>query len=106
MAEALGDSLLESLSKKQPQVATTIIDWISDVAQPPNGLELKSTDGSTYTGLVLVERSRPILLLAVRQPPGDQLPPIVTPPPAPQRLYRRPHIEEEDHWDEDKLPSW
>jgi len=106
MAEALGDGLLESLEKKRPQLATAVIGWVRDFAEPPAGVELRSNDGSTYTGLVIVERSRPILMLAVRQAPGAQPLPIVTPPPTHQRLYRRPHIEEEDNWDDEKLPNW
>lgn len=57
-----------------------IVDWLRDTARPPGGVELRTDDGSTYTGFVVVERNELKLMFAVRQPAGP-LPPT----PAPRR---------------------
>jgi hypothetical protein len=55
------------------------IDWIRDAATPPDHLEFKASDGAVYTGLVVLERSRAILMLAVRSGQFAPNPPLVTP---------------------------
>ena len=42
------------------------IDWVRDSSEPYNGLELRSPDGALYTGLAMLERSRVVLMLAIR----------------------------------------
>ena len=41
-------------------------DWIAEAAQPPRGVRLVADDGSEFSGLVLVERNRPLMMLALR----------------------------------------
>lgn len=49
---------------------TLLVEWLRDVAQPPAGVELKTDDGSSYSGVVLIERNELRLMIAVRHPPG------------------------------------
>jgi hypothetical protein len=86
------------------------IDWIRDAATPPDHLEFKASDGAVYTGLVVLERSRAILMLAVRsQVPA---PPIVTPPrPAYQPRYEPSRCDPQpagarDLFDDDPGDGW
>jgi len=44
--------------------------WFQQVAVAPPGIELVASDGSKYTGLLFVERSRAVLLLAIHHPPS------------------------------------
>lgn len=44
--------------------------WFTHVAEAPPGLKLVAPDGSVYTGLVFIERSRAVLLLALHHPPS------------------------------------
>lgn len=41
-------------------------EWIADAAQPPRGVRLVADDGSEFSGVVLLERNRPVLMLALR----------------------------------------
>ena len=63
------------------------VEWLRDAARPPSGVELKTNDGSTYSGVVLVERNELRLMIAVRHPPGpvSHPRPPQSPPPAPPR---------------------
>ena len=98
-AEELGDGLLETLRKKHPRIAekaAATARWLRDVAEPPDGVELKAADGSTFTGLVVVERSQPVVMLCIRHAPAPRAP-VVTPAPA----YQRSVYEPEDPWGRD-----
>ncbi|MCA9633182.1 MAG: hypothetical protein KC766_36270 [Myxococcales bacterium] len=75
MAELLedlpGESLLAALRGLWRAFCATsdeVVDWFREVAIPPPGLSLVSEDGCTFTGVVLVERSVVIAILAVRHP--------------------------------------
>ena len=77
---ALFDRLIVKL---RPDVDRAI-DWLRDTATPPSSLEFRASDGATYTGLIVLERSRAILMLAVR---SGQSP---TTSPAFEPAYRTP----------------
>jgi hypothetical protein len=105
-AEALGEGLLATLQKKHPYFAKraeATARWLRDVAEPPDGVELKAADGSTFTGFVIVERSAPVVMLCIRHPAAPMVdrPPVVTPPP---RAYERTVYEPEDQWDRNGDP--
>ena len=75
--------------------ARQAIEWVRDAAEPPAGIELRSPDGSTYTGFAVVDHSRVVVLLAVRHEPDRAAvkPPVITPPPSP--VYHRPLFDPE-----------
>ncbi len=94
VAELIAAPVFDRLHHHSPILANKVratVRWLGEIAEPPSGLELASEDGSTYSGLVLIERSRPVLMLAVRHPPERRSASNVTPLP-----YR----------DEDRLPNW
>ena len=108
LAELIGTPLVEALRERRPRLAKKAeqaLGWLRDVAEPPAGIELRSEDGSTYTGLVILERSKPVLMLAVRHlpSPASARPPIITPPPIQRPLYNPGYPDPEDPvWDRDR----
>jgi hypothetical protein len=106
----LGDALLEVARVAYVRVApraAMATEWLRRAAEPPPGVELRAEDGSQYTGIVAVDRNKPIAMLAVRQaaaPRAPDRPALVTPPPSP--TYRRPLFDPEDdgRWDRDGDP--
>ena len=71
LEDLLGESLLAALRGLWRAFCATsneVVDWFREVAVPPPGLSLESEDGCTFTGVVLVERSVVIAILAVRHP--------------------------------------
>jgi hypothetical protein len=107
----LGDALLEVARAAYVRVApraAMATEWLRRAAEPPPGVELHAEDGSQYTGLVAVDRNKPIAMLAVRQaaaPRAPDRPALVTPPPSPSP-YHRPLFDPEldGRWDRDGDP--
>ncbi len=64
LGDALVDVFLRGVALGRPRLRN-VADWIADAARPPHGVRLVADDGSEYTGVVLVERNRPIVMLAV-----------------------------------------
>jgi hypothetical protein len=107
-AETIGSALVEALRRRRPALAhkaEAALEWLRVAAEPPRGIELRSADGSVYTGFVIVERSKPVLMLAVRHLPGPvvERAPLITPSP-----HRSPygHAIDPDapYWDRDSGP--
>lgn len=103
--DALADGLLSTLRKRKPRLANRAdqaIAWLRDIAEPPDGVELKSADGSSYTGVALFERNQVQVMLAVRHPPGPhpERAPVVTPAP---QYQRDPLGPDAAHWGRDDL---
>ena len=70
-------------------------------------IELRTADGSSYTGLVMVERNAPVIMIAVRQLPGPtpERPAVLTPPPVQRPLYGHDRLDPDaPHWDRDSGP--
>lgn len=61
---------------------------MADVARPPRGVTLATDDGSEYTGVLLVERNRPVLMLAAQV--GSARPMTQSPVVTPDRYERPP----------------
>jgi hypothetical protein len=104
---ALVDILREGLVRVRPR-ARVLLERVRELAEPPEGVTLTSPDGSTYTGLALVESNRVVLLLASRQEPlvvtvaGERAPLITPPPRPPSRPFyqQRPLLDPDDPmWD-------
>lgn len=66
-------------------VGDGLAEWIADAAQPPRGVRLVADDGSEFSGVVLVERNRPVLMLALRVGAASQR------EPRPQAPYATPY---------------
>jgi hypothetical protein len=109
-AEAIGSAVVEAIRRRRPALARKAehaIEWLREVAEPPRGIELRSADGSTYTGFVIIDRNKPILMLAARHPPGPaaERAPLVTPPPIQRPVYGHDRLDPEDPiWDRDVGP--
>ena len=112
VAELLGEALLDSIREHRRRLSDRsrwIIDWLREVARPPDGVALKSADGSSYTGFVVVERNELVMMLAIRHPPGSAppaspRPPIVTPPPRHWSPYQARLDPDDPCWDRDGDP--
>ena len=109
MTELFGDALLDVARDVYGRVgpkARRAIDWVREAAEPPPGLELKAADGSTYTGMAVLDHGKVLVLLAGRHEPErpSVRPPLVTPPPSP--VYHRPLFDPEldGRWDRDGDP--
>ena len=86
---ALWDRLAWSLRPSKDRA----VDWLRDAARPPPGLELRSTDGSVFTGVAAFERNKLVFMLAVRsgQAMSAPNPPLVTPHQTP--AYQSPRYD-------------
>jgi hypothetical protein len=109
-AETIGSAVIEVLRRRRPALAhkaEAALEWLRVAAEPPRGIELRAADGSLYTGFVIVERNKPVLMLAVRQQAGPvgERSPLVTPPPIQRPLYGRAYPDPNDPvWDRDVSP--
>lgn len=107
-AETIGAAAIEALRRRQPGLvgkAEQALAWLRDVAEPPSGVELRCNDGAAYTGLVVVERNKPVIMLAVRHPPGPvvERTPVITPAPVQRPLYGHERLDPDDPvWDRDR----
>lgn len=104
MIELLGEALLEhirrGLARREPGTEA-FVDWLREVATPPEGVELYSADGSAFTGLVIVDRNRPVLMIAARQAPVRR--PYTPSPTTYGYPHRQTSLFEED---DDEEPPW
>jgi hypothetical protein len=109
-AETIGSAVIDVLRRRRPALAhkaEAALEWLREAAEPPRGIELRAADGSLYTGFVIVERNKPVLMLAVRQQAGPvvERTPLVTPPPVQRPLYGQPRLDPEaPYWDRDSGP--
>ena len=71
--ELLGEALFTALRDLRHAIRAAsdeAVAWLRTAAQPPPNLRLVSDDGSTFTGMVLVERSDVVVMLAARHTPA------------------------------------
>jgi hypothetical protein len=69
VVDILADGVLESMRGRDLSgggSAASCADWLRHVASPPPGVALVSPDGALFTGVALLERSRPVVLIAIR----------------------------------------
>jgi len=74
IVDLIGSAIADAIERSQGQSlgrARAAWEWLRQSAAAPPGTMLVTPDGSTgtYTGLVLVERNRAVLMLAFYQPP-------------------------------------
>ena len=99
VVQLLGEALLDACDRCSAAMAEqteAAFEWLREHAEPPEGVELRAPDGSIYTGVVIVERSRAVLMLALRHPtfaaePRPAPSPYQPPPPPVQSSYQQYH---------------
>ena len=69
--EILGEAI-ESALARIARRRSHAIQWFREVTRPPPGLLLHAPDGSAYTGLILVDSNKAVVVLALRRLPHDQ----------------------------------
>ncbi|MCA9619288.1 MAG: hypothetical protein KC731_09700 [Myxococcales bacterium] len=108
--DLLGEGLLDAVRKLRRAMGTVSdegLAWLREVAHPPPGVRLVSADGATFTGVVLVERSDVVVMLAARHTPGIPVPPSAPPasPAAGRGLTLAERLDPDDPiWDRDINP--
>lgn len=65
IGDALVDVFLRAVDESRPRLRA-MAAWLADVAQPPRGVRLVTDDGAEYTGIIVVEGNRPVVMLALR----------------------------------------
>lgn len=112
LAEGLLSLFDRLLLELRPNI-DDVVEWVRDAATPPMNLEFKATDNGVYTGIVVLERGRAILMLAIRTqapaapltPPARQEPVRYEPRYEPQR-YEQPARARNLFDDEDPGDGW
>jgi hypothetical protein len=72
MALELAHELVLAFAPFAPRIRV----WLADAARPTHGLELRGGDGSRLTGLVVVDHSRVVFVLAARHEGPSAEPPF------------------------------
>lgn len=91
VGDALVDVVFDGVHERRRSRLRDILDWFASVAKPPPGVRLVSDDGGEFTGFVVVEDNRPVLMLALR---------VGTSPsrPAPREPTYLRHVADDDLW--------
>lgn len=66
VGDALVDVVLDGVHERRHSRLRDVLDWFGQMAKPPAGVRLVSDDGGAFSGFVIVEDNRPILMLALR----------------------------------------
>ena len=69
--EILGEAL-EAASVRIAKRRSRTVEWLREVTRPPPGLMLHAPDGSIYTGLVVFDSNRAVVVIALRRFRQDQ----------------------------------
>ena len=110
VAELIGEALLDAIDQSRAAVAAkakAALGWLREKAEPPDGVELRSQDGSMFSGIALFERNRVVLMLAVRHPNITvERQATVDPPPRQQPFAVQTSLVDPDSsvWDRDGDP--
>ncbi len=71
IVEFLGEAL-EAASARIANRRSRTVEWLREVTRPPPGLQLHAPDGSIYTGIVVFDSNRAIVVVALRRLRQDQ----------------------------------
>lgn len=71
IVEILGEAL-EAASVRIANRRSRTVEWLREVTRPPPGLMLHAPDGSIFTGLVIFDSNRAIVVVALRRLRQDQ----------------------------------
>ena len=69
--EFIGEAI-EAASVRIAHRRSRTVEWLRDVTRAPPGLRLETTDGSVYTGLVIFDSNRAVVVVALRRLHQDQ----------------------------------
>lgn len=72
IAELIGEAFIDAVQRSRHRTverARAVWQWLREVGEPPDGVELVAPDGARYTGLAVLDRSRVVLIFAVRHAP-------------------------------------
>lgn len=72
IAELIGEAFIDAIQRSRHRTverARSVWRWLRDVGEPPDGVDLVAPDGARYTGVAVLERSRVVLIFAVRHAP-------------------------------------
>ncbi len=103
----LGEALVSAfrdLRRAMSTASNETVAWLREVARPPPNVRLVSDDGASFSGIVLVERSDVVIMLAARHTPGF---PVASKPEPPKRggLTLADRLDPDDPiWDRDINP--
>lgn len=64
-ALAVFEALVAVAHRMSPAVSEAA-EQLREAARPPRGVELRADDNALYTGVVIVDRNRPVAMLALR----------------------------------------
>lgn len=85
LSSAFGEALVTLFDWAWPSARSTFDEVLEDVAEivkPKPPMSIRTTDGETVTGLLVVDRGDVILFLGVREQGRSS---IITPAPAPRQ---------------------
>lgn len=65
--DALVDAVLHGLGDARPRLRA-LAQWVIEASRPPRGVYLVAPDGAEFSGVLLVDRNEPVMMLAVCVP--------------------------------------
>jgi hypothetical protein len=71
IVEFIGEAI-EAVSARIAHRRSRTVEWLREVTRPPPGLQLQAPDGSIYTGLVVFDANRAVVVVALRRLRQDQ----------------------------------
>jgi len=69
--EFIGEAI-EAASVRIANRRSRTVEWLREVTRPPPGLQLHAPDGSMYTGLIVFDSNRAVVVVALRRLHQDQ----------------------------------
>ena len=113
LGEVLVELLHEGFTRLRPR-AHLLLEHVRAAAEPPPGVSFQTDDGSSYTGLVLIDHNHVTCLFAARSEPARthrheprDRPPLITPTSSSthhhassQRSFYDPDEVDDRDWDE------
>jgi hypothetical protein len=73
VVEILGEAI-EAVSARVGHRSSRTVQWLREATRPPPGLQLHAPDGSMYTGMVLFDSNRAVVVVALRRLRQDSQP--------------------------------
>ncbi len=71
IVELLGQAI-EAVTSRISRERSRTVEWLREVTRPPPGLQLHAPDGSIYTGVIVFDSNRAVVVLALRRLRQDQ----------------------------------
>jgi hypothetical protein len=69
--EFIGQAI-EAVASRISHKRSRTVEWLREVTRPPPGLQLHAPDGSIYTGMIVFDSNRAVVVLALRRLRTDQ----------------------------------